>query len=194
MINFFCISTVWFWVSHTGQEIHLQFCTGKHKPISSSPSTPALGITWSSWLAKIMCFISSKHLSSSLKASNRYLALCWRARSTQCPHLSPSTAKNQPALLIKRHLKPLSCLSSVHPSRPLHPVSLKHTNPSCSPQKVAEETSEAWGDRFKSGEQSLVCSPLKPRGMLRVFREKQSQGWVRTKAGLLSTVLPTQHC
>lgn len=131
MINFFCISTVWFWVLHTGQETHLQFCTGKHKPVSSSLSSLALGITRTAWLGKIKHIISLKHLSSYLKANDLYWALCWRAWSTQCPHLLPSTTKNQPFLLIKRYPK----ITHVHPSCPLRSVSLKHTKPFCSPHR-----------------------------------------------------------
>lgn len=161
MINFFSISTVWFWVSHRSQEIHLQFCTGKHKPISSSPSSPALGITWSSWLGKIKHIISSKHLSSSLKANNLYLALCWRAWSTQCPHLSPSTTKTQPIPLIKRSPKTTE-LSELRPSITSLTLCEPKTHQTLLfPTEGDRENifSAAWGDRFKNSEQKPCLPP-----------------------------------
>lgn len=146
MINFFRISTVWFWSLHTGQETHLSFCTGKHKPISSSLSSPAPGITWTVWLEKIKHIISSKHLSfqvSYLKANNLYLALCWRTWSTQCPHLLPSTTKIQPFLLIKRYPETTQ-LSELCPSIMSLTLCEPETHKTLlfSTQKVGERTSE----------------------------------------------------
>lgn len=141
-VNFFCISTVWFWVLQTSS-IHLQFCTGKHKPISFSLSSLALGITQTSWLEKIKHIISLKHLSSYLKANDLCLALCWKAWSTQCPHLLPSTTKNQSFLLIRRYPKTRQ-LSELCPS--IMSLTLREPKthkPLLFPtQKVGDRTSE----------------------------------------------------